>query len=485
MKYQKLFFPLTIGIPLISLFLIAINFSPFLRGPGPYPPQWRWPYLFSNTLTRIWFPGIMTLVIVSAATQLEKRKKLITHHPLLSLSLVILMGYIFQLSILYYSRAGILVLIHRTINPLISGYFATAVSIHSLPIFFKTFDSQVGNYPMYARFHPPLADLFFSPLLFLSQFLSPLFSFITNHTPSHADVAKYWLSFTASQRTAVLLASFGIPLLAELAVIPIFWLVKQITDQLTAFRASLLFILIPSIILFSPLNDVLMPLITATSLYLFYLGFEKRNRLAIFLSGLILFTGVLSTLTFLSVFPFFFFLFLFRYFNRLKPYEHSKAILFFVLGLLILPVALLLFFHYNFLHSLLTLLTYHEAVEIHRSYLKGLFYAPYDFLLFLGLPISIYLLGGIPILFKKGWNNKKTIAGALTLSLWLMVLLSTLSGSVRVESARIWTPYIPLALVVAVLEMKRRKITTNQVAILLLLMVIQVIVFQTVLVTVW
>lgn len=51
---------------------------------------------------------------------------------------------------------------HRIINPLISGYFTASLDIYSIPEFIRNYNQNLGGYPMYTRFHPPGAILFFN-----------------------------------------------------------------------------------------------------------------------------------------------------------------------------------------------------------------------------------------------------------------------------------------------------------------------------------
>ncbi|MBI4097703.1 MAG: hypothetical protein HY426_01570 [Candidatus Levybacteria bacterium] len=117
----------------IVILAISVNISPYLLGPGPYPPDWRWTYQFSSTLERIWFPAIVIIIILALAYKTEKtNESKIKKNQRLILSALIFLAFLLQISLLFYSRAGLGVMIHRIINPLISGYFSVSLDVQNI-----------------------------------------------------------------------------------------------------------------------------------------------------------------------------------------------------------------------------------------------------------------------------------------------------------------------------------------------------------------
>lgn len=260
-----------------------------------------------------------------------------------------------------------------------------------------------------------------------------------------------------------------------------------------ALRAGFVFVLIPSILLFIPMNDAFYPLFPVLSFYVFLKGLQTKSLLLEFLSGMIFVIGGLFTLTSLPL------LLIFAGFGVLSIYQRTNTFfselgsyvplaLSFVLGFLSLPFFLFILYGYNFISSAFQIFHDHGITDFVISYYHGILYAPYDFLLFLGLPTSILLLaGGVSVIksLREKQNHALKKIDAIPLVFWLFLILMTVSGSVRLETARIWTPYVPFAVIAAMYEVKRRKISTPEFLLLLLLLIIQVITFQTVLVTVW
>jgi len=101
------------AVSLVLLFAIFIDLTPYLRGPAPYPPDWQWTYQFSNTITKLWFPSLIIAAIIYVSYKADKFKKGIS---LRLLFLLIFLGFLFQISMLFYSRAGLGVLLGRIIS---------------------------------------------------------------------------------------------------------------------------------------------------------------------------------------------------------------------------------------------------------------------------------------------------------------------------------------------------------------------------------
>ena len=482
MSKQNKLFSLLIISSLFIYFSIAFDILPFFRGTAPYPPEWQWPYQLSNTLSKLWFPLLVSGIIVLMASITERysplRKK--THIIIL---LVIILGILFQISVLYYSRAGVGVLLHRILDPEITGYFAASTHISSISEFLRTFNTIYSTLPLYAGYHPPFSTLLFTVITGMSHALSPLAPFITDLKPTEPDVALLWTGLTTDQKVAALISPFVIMLLCTICVVPLFYTIKKLYNEKFAIRAILLFICIPSLILFVPMNDVFMPVFSATSLYFFIRGLKHFSKYGFFLSGLFLSLGSFFSLTFIPILLFYIVYGALELLKTKKDFHRLLApITSFGFGYLIMPYLLFLFFSYNFIETVLKLLNHHAAVENLKRYSLGLFYAPFDFLLFLGVPVSLLL---ISTLFSLRKNKTIQHSSNITIAFWIFFLVTVASGSVRFESARIWTPFIPLALVVAVMEMKNNKLSTQQFLVVLLLVIIQTIIFQTVLVTVW
>lgn len=201
-------------ITIITLiFLIAISFdvSPFLRGPAPYPPEWQWTYLFINTLDRIYLPIISISFVIALFWLSEKRKSFVARHTKLLLISVILLSFLFQISVQFFSRAGVPVLLHRIINPELNGYFTAALPIQNAGDFLSTYNENILKFVYHAKSHPPGAILFFFAIKQLISAFPLLGNIANSFSPAHADVKSVWDALLPSEKTtAIFSAQFGI-----------------------------------------------------------------------------------------------------------------------------------------------------------------------------------------------------------------------------------------------------------------------------------
>jgi len=151
-------------------FCLAVGFdiSVYLRGPSPYPPEWRWPYFFVNTLSKIYLP-LLSITLVIFLFSLYEKNKILSKHTKLFLFFLILLHFFFELSLLFFSRSGISVLIHRIINPTLNGYFTASLSIQNISDFLHNYNTNILDFIYHAKAHPPVIkqQLLRQDLLFL------------------------------------------------------------------------------------------------------------------------------------------------------------------------------------------------------------------------------------------------------------------------------------------------------------------------------
>lgn len=480
MKTNKLIYLISI-ISVVFFILIAFNVSPFLRGPGEWPPDWRWPYLFVNTFNRIWLPLVVIAFILFLYYFLEKKRL----NSLASLVLLVVLSYLFQLSVLYFSRSGISVLIHRVINPGLNGYFTEAIKIKNLGEFLANYQKNVLSFSMHATGHPPGPIIFFW-LINKTINVIPLFqSFVVNLIPKHQDIQSIWNSLTLSQRSTAVFSAFFIPFLGSLNIIPMFYLAKRLFNSKTALRSVLLVIFILGLILFTPLSDIFFPFFFLSSFFFFIKGLKEKNSLLTFFSGLIFSLGLFFSLSLLPL------IFIYLYYGLLSSFGSTggsrnlvsrfrgndgwvgKMVLFFFIGLFVFFLLLFLIFKYNVFSVSYTLMT---GLPKNRSYLTWVFYNLYDFFIFAGIPITIIYL----VMFLK------KIKEPLFVSFTLMFLLLNFSGVVRGEVGRIWLPLMfPLALVVSNFLTNKIKFSTKSFLVVLFFQALQVIALQEFWVTLW
>ena len=448
-------------LTIIFFLLLGFNVSPYLRGPGEWPPEWRWPYLFVNTLDRVWLPLIIIFTILGLVYSFEK-KKLVKLDPWVSLVSLVSLAFFFQLSVLYFSRSGISVLIHRIINPDLNGYFTEAIKIKNLGEFFANYQKNVLDFSMHATGHPPGGIIFFWLIEKIVEVIPFLKNIAVNLSPKHSDVQEMWTSLTTIQRSTATISAFIIPFLGSLNLIPLYCLVKKLYGDKTAVRTTALAIFIPALTLFTPLNDVFLPSFFLWSFYFFVIGLKSRNKWFSFFAGLIFSLGLFFSLSLLPL-VFIYFYYLFKY---------KKNAFSFLFGLSSFYLLLFLF-KYNVFAVSYTLMT---GLPKNRSYLSWIFYNLYDFFVFVGIPIALTYFS---MFFKK-------IKEPLFVSFTLMLILLNFSGAVRGEVGRIWLPLMfVFVVIVGNFLTNKLKVSTKYFLWILFLQAIQILVIQEFWVTLW
>lgn len=409
---SKLLFVI-ISLSFVFFILIGFNFTPFLRGPAPFPPDWQWPYEFTNTISKIWFPIIIgaSILILSIATEKIPDNKL-QKKIFLFFILIISLHILLQISIIYFSRSGITVLLHRIINPDINGYFSESLRINSIADFIKYYDVNVLHFVQHAKGHPPGSVIFFWLINQFAGFFTYLSPLINKITPSHQDVSIVWNNLLLQQKIGSLFSIGIIPIISSLTLIPFYFCSKILFGFRTAIRSTLLYMTIPAIIFFLPISDVLFPIFSITAFAFFFSGISKNNYPCIFISGLIFSIGLFFSY---SILPLLFIVFYFNYFTnndnkKMQFHIFINRSIAFVSGSIIVPLSLLVFFQYNSITVLLTIVT---GQFKGRNYFYWIFYNLYDFLIFSGIPIFILYV----YMFIKRIKNNLFIAFTLMLLL--------------------------------------------------------------------
>ena len=314
-----------------------------------------------------------------------------------------------------------------------------------------------------------------------------LYEWIDHLMPTHIDVKTLWSQLATPDRVTALFSAFFLPFLSTLTLIPLFKTAKRLYNQTVAIRSVFLFIFLPSIVLFIPINDVFLPLFSIGAFYFLVKGLQDKHKLSFLLSGFILFLGVTFNLAFLPLLVFFFlFTLFFLRKNNFKIRNYLQEGFLFSIGFFLPPILLYLFFNFNFIRLIQIIL--HEVPHVHtRSYPTWLFYNLYDFFVFIGIPLAIIFFIQGKLLFSK--YNKQTFfkkIDPLFLAFCITLLILDLSGSTRGETGRIWSIFIPFVLLPASFYLTNiLKFSTKLFVGLLLLQALQILVMQEFWVMLW
>lgn len=452
-------------VTLLFCILIAFDVSPFLRGPAPYPPQWRWAYDFTDTFPKIWLPFLTTSVIGWLFLQIRQDKKIEKREKIV-LAQFVFLYFLFQLSVVFFQRAGAGVLLHRIIDPGLNGYFSTGIAIHSVSDFLKNYNQNVLYFYQHAQGHPPFAVLFF-------YFLKQVFYFIPIQLPFKpgGGVGLIWENLLNSEQLTALFSAIFIPFLSSLTIIPLYKLTKYLYGIRAGYISILLYISVPSVILFTPLNDVFLPIFTVWSLFVLLKGTEHKSNLKLFFSGLILFTGAMFSISLLPLI----FVLVVLFFVRKKVKLALGMELSFLFGFLLIPFVIYYFFGLNFAELIKVL---KSGLPEGRPYTTWLFYNLYDFFIFCGIPIIILFFVKLKEQVKFVYKKLFSKVDLLIVSFVIMLVTLDLSGTTRGEVSRIWLPFVPLIVIPAANLAVNKKLGDKQILLIFALGIIQLLVMQ-------
>ncbi len=438
MSGKKLFiiFAVTFAVSL----LIAFNVSPYLRGPAPYPPENRWEYIFVNTADKLWAPIAVFLLVLYLykRSMLQMDKK--TFNAKIFLFKLILLGAVFNLAILYFSRSGVGVLFRRVALPEINGQFETAITIKSFPEYVRNLERLIPSLPLHSNTHPPgMVGFYF----LLNKLICSVPVNIQQLLPAPKNTgAILFESLNVCQRGSAYLISLLSLMLPWLTVIPVFYISKLVFDEEKAVTAAFLYLFIPALVMFVPIADTYYSLFPLSAFYFLISAMKAKSRYLYLLSGLIFSMGLFFSFSVIPVLIIFYLFLLLSFMNKEILFkEFTEALVYFTVALLTVP-GLLLLTDVNYIRLIETVSVYIAK----RSYLPWLFFNLYDFFVLLGIPYFLLFLYSSVKNFSKpiisGSFQKK-----LNLCFWVMIILLDVSGFVRAETSRIWLPFVPFIVI--------------------------------------
>ncbi len=251
------------------------------------------------------------------------------------------------------------------------------------------------------------------------------------------------------------------PLWAALTAIPIYGVARQL--NLPAREAALWWPLVPMTAAFAGSWNTLYPLLAMMAFYLYGVGLARRPQQAPFHVGWIVGAGVIcGVLTFLNfapvplvmVFGFYGILDvglservagrarsdkrgMVRYATFAGFRQVAVVGLWYTLGLTV-PWLLWLAYGGETPIAMLTT-TFAVHLELERPYLPWVFLHVYDWAVFAGLPLVLLSVAALRVQHPGGRR--------LAWALWLSLVILTLSGAARGETARVWSFFTPFVLV--------------------------------------
>ncbi|KPJ62718.1 MAG: hypothetical protein AMS15_03020 [Planctomycetes bacterium DG_23] len=476
----KTFLVLSASATILLVLSLILKFYPLgIEG------EWAWEYLSpGQDLFPLLFPTAILLCLLALLRLfLKEAKEYSRPFRWGVLAALVILALFFQFAIGALGNIGTNEAIWVVISPGASDYFGQSQRIENLRQF-------LADYPTYIRrefkggehisTHPPGMILYWwtlrrffqtSPGQALGKKLSGSFAY-----------AFDLFQIAPSDRAAVLAGIFLMRLLAALALLPTYLLAKRFCGEKCALVAAAFMILLPGVSLFSPKFDTMLPLFSVGLFYLVISAADFRSNWRAFVAGLVFSVSMLLTFAILVV-PFL--LLLYWLFGRWRGgwarMPRGKAVLCWGFGLsgFILPLALLfVFLQLNSLTTWIAVYHQHAATYTikHWTYWKWVLYNPFEFAVFLGIPLSAlflhcFVFPGNCLIKRKPWPAD----GTLLFSFILTLLLLNFSGKSLSEVGRLWIFLMPFAIIITVSAVNLVAARRGVLSLLLTLQFVQVI----------
>ncbi|PJF21800.1 MAG: hypothetical protein CUN56_09230 [Phototrophicales bacterium] len=461
---------LLIIFTLLFLFLLTFDIYPGLRGGS----GWRWEYELPQSMLPVLLLAGLLLVYVLGVWWSR-------HKPVwVGLCWAVIMSAVLAVGVVSIRGNPAELLFIRTVSPVQTGASTIATTMmaedgvqttldrwtdvmrESLDLNLIHFTTSPPGQPL---IHYAIAKLLDSTPAQWSYALRP-------YQCNNVDVMNY----TRGEILSVGVVGMFMPLWAALGVLPIFVASRNIyKDKQLALYVAQWWALVPTILLFMPVWNVIYPALCALS-FMFLLSAILQNRIWLaIMSG-----AVLSFTTFLNfaVLPV---LLLFGLFTlgcwwwvyRTRGFVWTLKIgAWFGIGLLTCWIPFWLATGYTPLDIFAVTLEKHTNL-VQRAYLPWLILHPYDTWLFMGIPLAGVTLWAaftvfFPTLTSKQVNrsshqtNTKPLADVLTIAFVITFIAVNISGIAQGENGRIMSFYAPFILLVAARWLDSLPLMTTQ-----------------------
>ncbi len=457
-------YPVFWAVLLTVLYLVGVATSatPYLFG----PEEWRWhgrppaPSSFPR-----WWPALVLLAVYllavvfwidgCGADRPSRRREWAI------LAFLIVMAPAIQVAFTYiHHRYPVASYLYRTISHK-NGFWQVATGAATdLNLYLRTYPQQMQAHPfVHITTHPP-GDIVYIRLWRRGFEILPGASrAVAQYLRTYNCADLRFVNLEDSQ-IASALAQMVIPLFSGLTTVPLYLLGKRLAGPRAGFRASALYIIVPSLTLFTMRWDQLYPLFLCFSLYWLHLALEDRRLALFFLSGLT--ASVASFMSFgnLTILPA-----LGAYslahlaFTDLSRWREWLRRTWRGWGLLALGSASV-WLVYQAVYGVSFWDVFSTAMQTHfylgRSYWLWVGYNPYDFLTFLGVPVAVLFVTESVCAWRRAVPLVSLKAlPALAISATLLAL--DLSGAARGEVGRMWLLWMPATCLVAAIGLAREK----------------------------
>jgi hypothetical protein len=432
----------------VALAAVVFDATPLLRGPAPYPPEWRWELRRGDTSGRF-LPAIAGGAALAGLLALLAGERDDRRRARVAVAAAVPLGLAFQLALLAIEPDGALrTLVQRTMSRTVTSYYTVAVSpMAQDPRAFLARHHELllemRHGAKHASTHPPGPVLFYRGLLALFD-ARPRLAQWTIDAAGLADPER---------RPAARATALAGPLLILLACALTAWPVAALArgtgmDEAASARAGVLWALLPGPALMAPQFDQALALPVTLAAAALALAVRAEHRaarvawrfvcgaavaVAASLSyGAAVFIGLAGAATLAAVA------------DRARARVAVKSVaLAAIVAAALLEVPLLLG-HRPWRSAFTALAMHRETFTAPRGYALWLAFNPLDLAVFLGPPLAVLFAVRLAQAARRQRAHASEGLDRFTLAAGAGLLLLLLSGTVRGEVGRIWIPLMPL-----------------------------------------
>ncbi len=451
---------LLLAITVVTLGAIWSDWTPLLRGPAPYPPEWRWWLREEPTSGRLLPLAVSILVwlllLGFTTTALARRHSRLAAGVVLAGA--VLSGWGLGLGLLSLEPVGApRALMAHTLSRTINSYYTVAISPQARdPREFLARHAELlsgfRKTAKHAATHPPGPILFYRGLIGLCG-SSPSLTSTTLRAASVEALERPDSVHTSASRAAAILGGLLLGVLGAAAAWPTTAMARRLgCDDLAAARVGLVWVMIPGPLLFSPLLDpaLSLPVALATAALWAALARDTASRGTAFralLAGVaagvalsisygaaaFLALGILVALGASS--------------SGLSAERSFRAGIWSALGVLAILAVPVAFGHQSLQAARTALAIHREVYTEPRSYGLWLLFNPLDLAVFLGTPLALLAAARSGASIARAIREGRAAlsdADRFRLALVAGFGLFLLSGTLRGEGGRLLIPLMPL-----------------------------------------
>ncbi|HZY42869.1 MAG TPA: hypothetical protein VFF59_12820 [Anaerolineae bacterium] len=435
------------ALVLLYVAVLVLDISPYVRGPD----EWRWATWPVAQWERVW-PLVIALLLIPLGVRWLDRRARQSPQPqrvfALGVALLIAIAPMVQLLALRIERANpIAVLFDRAVDVAANGYFTVGNQITSVPEFLRQYPALMPTFPIHPQVHPPGVPLIYwftgSLLESLPALARPISLYFRQLECNNID-----LMLLSDARLASALAGMLLPVLANLVTI---WCVFKLTQARFGARAgwyaAALWVIVPSTVLFPGSWSLVYPCLACLTWLAVDAGLKRRGVGWFLVAGLLLSIGTFLELGTATLGLFFVLYIGLRYgLDRRNPLRDGRFLASALIATLIGVFSI--WGGYQWLYGVGLPQMVQAMYPIHTGYefdrLVWLINHPYEFAVFVGLPVAAVLIVATIRAAKVARTGR---ADPLTLAVSLGLIVLTLVDPARDETARTWLLFMPFAVV--------------------------------------